>query len=440
MPAAPSISIRELSRRRGQIMRAMGDDAIAVLPSASLRMRNHDVEYPFRQDSDFLWLTGFNEPEAVMVLLPGRSQGQYILFCRDRDPKMELWHGRRAGPAGAVERHGADDAFPVGDIDDILPGLLEGRTRVYTTLGRDHDFDHKLMAWVNHLRGQVRKGTRSPHEFVSLEHILHDMRLYKSRAEVRMMRHAAAITGAAHLRAIRACRPGMMEYEIEAEILHDFRRAGAEPAYPAIVGGGTNACILHYTENDAPLRDGDLVLIDAGCEWRGYAADITRTFPVNGRFSPQQRDLYEIVLEAQRAAIAVVRPGNHWDDPHMAAVRALTKGLVHAGLLRGSVAKLVKDGAYRRFYMHRTGHWLGLDVHDVGDYKVGDAWRLLEPGMAMTIEPGLYITPARGVPKRFHHTGIRIEDDVLVTEDGCEILTADCPKDPDELETLAGAS
>jgi Xaa-Pro aminopeptidase len=433
--------LKEFARRRRQLMRSMGEGGIAVVPSSPVRVRNHDVEYPYRQDSDFLYLTGFTEPGAVAVLVPGRPQGEYVLFCRERDPVMETWHGRRAGQEGAVQRFGADDSFPITDVDDILPGLLEDRERVYATLGRDPEFDKKLMGWVNRLKEQARSGVHPPHEFVSLEYLLHDMRLFKSRYEIKTMREAGAISTRAHVRAMKACRPGMMEYEIEAELLYEFRRAGTEPAYPSIVGGGDNGCILHYTENDAPLNDGDLLLIDAGCEFQGYASDITRTFPVGGRFSPPQRELYEVVLEAQHAAIGQVVPGNHWNDPHTAAVKVLTKGLVSLGLLKGRTTQLVKDGAYRQFYMHRTGHWLGLDVHDVGDYKLDDQWRLLERGMVMTVEPGLYISPGvRGMPKRFQGIGIRIEDDVLVTSTGCDVLTKRCPKDPDEIESLVGTA
>ncbi|MCG5494447.1 Xaa-Pro aminopeptidase [Ectothiorhodospira variabilis] len=430
---------KEFARRRRQLMRAMGEGGIAIIPAAPTRSRNHDVEYPYRQDSDFWYLTGFIEPESVAVLVPGREQGEFILFCRERDPTMETWNGRRAGQDGAVKGFGADDSFPIGDMEEILPGLLENRERVYTSLGRDPDFDRKLIGWVNHIREKVRSGARPPHEFVALEYLLHDMRLFKSAFELKAMRQAARITSEAHVQAMRACRPGAWEYQVEAELLYAFRRAGTEPAYPSIVGGGENGCILHYTENEAQLKEGDLLLIDAGCEYQGYASDITRTFPVSGRFSGPQREVYELVLEAQKAAIAQVVPGNHWDDPHMAAVKVLTKGLVSLGLLKGKPARLIKDEAYRPFYMHRTGHWLGMDVHDVGDYKLGDAWRLLEPGMVMTIEPGLYLSRAlKGVPKAYRDIGIRIEDDVVVTREGHEVLTAECPKEPDELESLVG--
>ena len=432
-----SLPASEFARRRRQLMRMMGQDAIAILPAARPKRRNRDVEYPFRQDSDFLYLTGFPEPEAVMVLVPGRRQGQYLLFCRERDPEQETWHGRRAGLEGAVEHYGADDAFPIGDIDDILPGLLEDRERVYYTMGCDKDFDDRLMGWINQIRSQTRSGAQPPHEFVSLAWLVHEMRLFKSAAEIRAMKKAARVSMAAHRRAMRICRPGRHEYEIEAELLHEFRRNAMEPAYPSIVGGGDNACILHYVDNCAPLQDGDLLLIDAGAEYQGYASDITRTFPVNGRFTKEQRALYALVLKAQQAAIRKVRPGNHWNDPHMAAVRTLTRGLVELGLLKGRVPQLVKEGAYRRFYMHRTGHWLGLDVHDVGDYRIDDQWRELEPGMVLTVEPGLYIAPgSKGVARKWWGIGIRIEDDVLVTRDGCEVLTADLPSDPDAIEAL----
>jgi Xaa-Pro aminopeptidase len=427
----------EFARRRKQLMRMMGQDAIAILPTAPEQMRNRDVEYPYRCDSDFYYLTGFAEPEAVAVLVPGRPQGEFILFCRERDPLMETWYGRRAGTEGAVAQYGADDAFPITDIDEILPGLLESRERVFYTMGASPEFDTRVISWVREIRSRERSGAHAPDEFVGLDHLVHDMRLYKSRAEIKQMRTAANIAAAAHKRAMQACRPGMMEYEVEAEFLHEFRRHGCEPAYSSIVGGGENGCILHYRENDAALRDGDLLLIDAGAEYQYYASDITRTFPVNGRFSAAQKLLYNLVLDAQLAAIAEVVPGNHWNAPHDAAVKVLTKGLVKLGLLKGRPAQLIKDGAYRRFYMHRTGHWLGMDVHDVGDYKVGEEWRVLEPGMVLTVEPGLYIPlGSKGVAKKWQGIGIRIEDDVLVTREGNEVLSKAAPKSVDEIEAL----
>ena len=427
----------EFKRRRSQLMKMIGKNSIAIVSSASMQVRNRDVEYPFRQDSDFLYLTGFNEPEAVMVLIPGRKHGEYILFCRENDPEQETWHGRRAGEQGATEIHGADDFFPIDDIDDILPGLLEERQRVFHIMGRYPDFDTRVMGWVNQIKSQSRSGVHVPYEFVSLDHLLHDMRLYKSRAEQRIMKRAAKISANAHRRAMRLCRPGLYEYSIEAEYTHEFRRNNADHAYPPIVGAGENGCILHYNENAKQLQDGELLLIDAGCEVEGYASDITRTFPVNGRFSAAQRDVYEIVLAAQKAAIKKVKPGNHWNDPHNAAVRVITKGLIEIKLLKGSLNKLIKEHAYRRFYMHRTGHWLGLDVHDVGDYKVGEQWRLLEPGMVMTVEPGIYIPAgSKAVHRKWWNIGIRIEDDVLVTAKGCEVLTAGVPSAIDDIEAL----
>ncbi|MDT8388574.1 MAG: Xaa-Pro aminopeptidase [Thiogranum sp.] len=428
---------KEFARRRKQLMRMMGPDSIAILPTSPEQPRNRDVVYPFRPDSDFYYLTGFAEPEAVAVLVPGRPHGEYLLFCRDRDLDMEIWNGRRAGPDGAVRDFGADDAFPIGDIDEILPGLLESRERVFYNMGAAPVFDNRVIGWVSELRNQSRAGKHAPDEIVSLAHFVHDMRLYKSRAEVQVMRQAANIAARAHRRAMQVCEPGMMEYELEAEYLHEFRRAGGEPAYPSIVGGGENACILHYTENNARLNDGELVLIDAGVEHEYYASDITRCFPVNGRFNDAQRSIYELVLESQLAAIEEVYPGNSWNAPHEAAVKILTKGLVKLGLLKGRTAALIKEQSYRRFYMHRTGHWLGMDVHDVGDYKVGEEWRVLESGMVLTVEPGLYIAAGgKGVPRKWWNIGVRIEDDVLVTRDGHDVLSKHVPKTVDEIEAL----
>jgi Xaa-Pro aminopeptidase len=441
MPKSKPLTREEYARRRRQLMRIMGRDSIAILPAAVPKTRNNDVHYGFRQDSDFHYLTGFDEPESVAVLVPGRSGGEYLLFVRERDREREIWDGHRAGPEGATREFGADDAFPIGDLDDILPGLMENRARVFYTMGVNHEFDQRVLGWVNGLRSQARHGRHPPHEIVALEHFLHDMRLFKSRAELALMQASADIAARAHIRAMRFCQPGRHEYELVAELLHEFHRAQADISYQPIVGGGANGCILHYVENRARLQDGDLVLIDAGCEYEKYASDITRTFPVNGAFSPAQRALYEVVLEANLAAIAKVKPGNHWNEPHDAAVQVLTAGLVRLGLLKGRVPALIKSQAYRQFYMHRTGHWLGMDVHDVGDYKVGDVWRELEPGMALTIEPGLYVAPgSRGVPKAFQGIGIRIEDDVVVTREGRQVLTGGVPKDPDEIERLMAAA
>ncbi|MDO3381330.1 Xaa-Pro aminopeptidase [Gilvimarinus algae] len=432
------ITKAEFARRRKALMDVMEPDSIAIVPSAPERTRSRDTEYPYRQDSDFYYLTGFAEPEAVLALIPGREHGECVIFCRDRDPEREIWDGYRAGPEGACADYGADDAFPVDDIDDILPGLLEGRERVYYAMGKDPAFDRQVMDWVNTIRAKVRSGATPPGEFLDLSHFLHDNRLFKSAAEIRVMKEAGEISARAHVRAMEFCRPGVMEYQLEAEILHEFAMAGARsPAYSSIVGGGKNGCILHYIDNSAPLKAGELVLIDAGCELEYYAADITRTFPVSGTFSEEQRTLYDIVLKAQDAAMETLKPGAHWNEPHEASVRVITEGLLELGLLAGELEALIEEGAYRRFYMHRIGHWLGMDVHDVGDYKVGGAWRVLEPGMVMTVEPGIYVAPDDDtVAKKWRGIGIRIEDDVLITKAGCEVLTAAVPKTVSEIEAL----
>jgi Xaa-Pro aminopeptidase len=431
---------KEFARRRRAIMEDMGEGSIAILPAAPVRARNRDVEYPYRQDSDFYYLTGYEEPDAVAVLVPNRKRGEFVLFCRERDPEMELWNGVRSGLEGACADYGADDAFPIGDIDDILPGLLENQSRVYYAMGYYSDFDQRMIGWVNRVRTRSKAGVSSPAEFIALDNVLHEMRLVKSRAEVRAMTQAMEISSDAHVRAMAVCRPGMTEFEIEAELNYAFTRGGSRRvAYPSIVAGGANACVLHYTENRDTLKDGDLLLIDAGAEYDYYAADITRTFPVNGRFSKAQRALYELVLEAQQAAIEQVRPGNHWNAPHEAAVQVLAEGMVALGLIKGRASTVIKKGRYRKFYVHRTGHWLGMDVHDVGDYKIGGEWRVLEPGMVMTVEPGLYVAAGdKQVARKWWNIGIRIEDDVLVTRDGNRVLTGAVPKSIDEIEATVG--
>jgi Xaa-Pro aminopeptidase len=435
------IETKEFVRRRRQLMRMAGREAIVIVPAAPERVRNNDSHYPYRQDSDFHYLSGFPEPDAVLALIPGREQGETILFCRERDAERERWDGTRAGHDGAVRDYGFDDAFPIADIDDILPGMIEGRVRVYYHFGRDPEFDLKLIGWINRVRAQVRQGAVPPHEFVALSHLLHDLRLYKSRSELRVMRKAAKIAADAHIRAMRTTQPGMNEHEVEAELLHEFHRHGAVPSYEPIVGGGANACVLHYRANNAPLRDGDLLLIDAGAEYQCYASDITRTFPVNGRYSDEQRAIYDIVLAAQNAAIDEVRAGRPFDAYHEAAVRVITRGLIKLGLLEGSLEKNLREHAYRAFYMHKTGHWLGLDVHDVGDYRIDGEFRLLEPGMVVTVEPGIYIAPdAKRVPARWRGIGIRIEDDVVVTRGDPLVLTDSVPRDADAIEELMAAS
>ena len=429
---------KEYQRRRKKLMDMMGNESVAIIPTANVYIRNRDVEFPFRPDSDFYYLTGYPEPEAVAVLIPDRHQGEYVLFCRENDPVMETWNGKRAGIDGAVEIYGADDAFPIDDMDEILPGLLENQERIYYTMGTNVSFDQRVLGWVNQVRKRARTGVSAPDEFVSLNHFVHEMRLYKSRSEVAAMRKAAKISSRAHIRAMQYCRPGLMEYQVEAELKYVFMQSGArDPAYPPIVGGGANSCILHYTENDQPLRSGDMLLIDAGGEYRGYASDISRTFPVNGKFSTAQRQVYEVVLQAQLAAINKVRPGNHWNEPHEAAVQVLTEGMVDLGILRGKIRDLIKNQEYTKIYMHRTGHWLGMDVHDVGDYKVEGEWRTFEPGMVLTVEPGIYLPAgSKGLARKWWNIGIRIEDDVLVTRNGHDVLSKDAPKTIADIETV----
>lgn len=433
---------KEFSRRRKQFLGMVGHGNIAVIASASIMQRNSDVEFPFRQNSDFFYLSGFDEPESVIVFVPGREQGEYVLFCREFDEKTALWVGASAGLEGALNDYAVDDAFPIDDIDDILPGLLENKNRLYFPMGAQPDFDQQLMEWSQLVRGRSRAGVSAPAEFISSDHLLHEMRLIKSAHEIKQMKKAAKISAAAHKKAMQYTRPDAFEYQVEAEMKHHFMTSGAQfEAYPAIVGGGKNGCVLHYTENNAKLNDGDLLLIDAGCEWQKYASDITRTFPVNGVFSDEQKALYQLVLDSQYAAIEQVKAGSHWNDPHQAAVKVLTKGLVKLGILQGNVSTLIKNEAYKPYYMHRTGHWLGMDVHDVGDYKVENQWRLLEPGMVFTVEPGLYIQPdAKEVDKKWRGIGIRIEDDVLVTKKGHDVFTAGVPKEVKEIEALMAKS
>lgn len=435
------ITKKELERRRHRVMEAMDNRSIAIIPTAPSRQRNRDIDYTYRPDSDFFYLTGFPEPESIAVLVPDRPQGEFLLFCRERDPQMEQWNGSMAGLEGACDRYGADDAFPISDIDDILPGIMEQRERVFYAMGYYSECDQRVMDWVKRIRSKTRAGGSTPAEFVALDHILHEMRLFKSGAEVKILRDAANISVTAHTRVMAKCRPGMTEFQLEAEFLHECVKQGArETAYPSIVAAGVNGCTLHYIENSDTIRDGDLLLIDAGAEYECYASDITRTFPINGKFSSEQRALYEIVLAAQQAAIERVRPNNTWNDPHMAAVEIITQGLVDLGLLKGKSEDLIEKGDYQKFYMHRTGHWMGMDVHDVGDYKVDGEWRLLESGMVTTVEPGIYVSPTNtSVPKKWRGIGIRVEDDVLVTAKGHEVLTEGVPKDVQDIEAVVGS-
>ncbi len=421
-------------QRRRRVIEAMGE-GVMVIATAPERIRNRDTHYPYRYDSHFWWLTGFPEPEAVVVLVAGRRSRQ-LLFCREKHAERETWDGFRWGPKVAAETFGFDAAWPIAQLDRRLAKLLENRSALHYVIGHDPDWDLRLLGRLNAVRGKARSGVRAPDRLIDARSLLDEFRLIKDAREVDCMRRAADISAGAHRRAMRQTRPGRHEHEVEAELLHEFHRLGAAaPAYPSIVAGGANACVLHYVFNNAPLRDGDLLLIDAGAEVEGYAADITRSFPINGRFTEAQREVYQIVLAAQAAAIDAVRPGRRWNEPHDAALRVLVRGMLDLKLLEGELDGLIESGAYKRFYMHRTGHWLGLDVHDVGDYKQHGEWREFVPGMTLTVEPGLYIRAADDVPPALHDIGIRIEDDVLVTEAGCEVLTAAVPRTVAEIES-----
>jgi len=424
-------------RRRARLAAAM-QEGVAIIPTAPERTRNRDAHYPYRFDSYFYYLTGFREPAAALVIVAGVAP-KSILFCRDKDSEREIWDGFRHGPEAARAAFGFDEAHPVAELDARMPDLIADRDALYCHLGADATWDARVTGWINQVRDRVRTGVAAPRAVKDVHALLDEMRLIKGPEELAVMRRAAAISAGAHRRAMRAARPGRAEYEIEAELLHEFRRRGAQaPAYTPIVASGERACVLHYVQNDGVLGDGELLLIDAGCELDGYASDLTRTFPVNGRFSGPQREIHELVLAAQAAAIAAVRPGAPWDAPHRAAVNVIAQGLIDLKLLSGGLSEAVETEAYKKFYMHRTGHWLGLDVHDAGDYKLQGGWRALAPGMVLTVEPGCYIRPGEGVPARFAGIGVRIEDDVLVTDADAEVLTRDAPKTPAEIESWMG--
>jgi len=428
----------EFAKRRRQLMNAVGENAIVILPAAPACLRNGDYEYPYRPQSDFYYLTGFIEPEAVAIFLPKRSAGEFILFNRTRNPSEEIWVGPRAGQEGAMQDFGADAAYPIDTLSDRLPALLEGREEIHYSLGLNPVFDHLLLNAVNKIRGKIRSGLQSPLAFVDITHTIHEMRLIKSPAEVKIMRESAKIAASAHVSAMKACRPGIYEYELEAELMYEFVRHGARfPAYTSIVGSGPNTCILHYNDNNQKIADKSLVLIDAGCEYQYYASDITRTFPANGKFSPEQAELYAIVLDAQMAGLKTLKPGASWEAAQKAIVTIITQGLVDLKILKGNVATLIEKEAYLPFYMHKSGHWLGLDVHDVGRYKANGKWRKLQPGMVLTVEPGIYISKnILNVHPRWHNMGIRIEDDVFISPTGADILSKDVPKTIDDIENL----
>jgi Xaa-Pro aminopeptidase len=423
------------AERRHRLQTAM-QHGIAIVPTAPEVARNAGTHYDYRHDSHFHYLTGFAEPEAVLVLIAGDNM-QSILFCREKNPEREVWDGHRYGPDAASEQFGFDAAFPIAQLDEKLAELMGNQPALYYPVGADAAWDARLLRLREAVKEKARSGIHAPGAIRDVRELLDEMRLVKDAHEQDIMRRAAAISCGAHRRAMRRARPGMFEYEVEAELLHEFCRHGARhPAYTSIVAGGANACTLHYVGNNARLNDGDLLLIDAGCELESYASDITRTFPVSGRFSPAQKDVYEIVLAAQAAAISAAHPGKAWNAPHEAALRVLARGFIDLGLCQGSVESVLESESYKQFYMHRTGHWLGMDVHDVGEYKTGDQWRPLAPGMTLTVEPGCYIRPSDSVPRALWNIGIRIEDDVLITARGNEVLTLDAPKTVIEIEEI----
>ncbi len=432
------IDIEHFMTRR-QLMAEKMRGGVAIIPTAPEQLRNRDAHYPYRFDSYFYYLTGFKEPEAVLVIVAAsdKKAARQLLFCRDKDKEREIWDGFRYGPDLAKETFKFDEAYSVARLDDMMSEILTDQPAVYSAIGHNPAWDRRVTGWLNQVRQQSRSGVTAPSEIRDYRILLDEMRLIKDETEVSIMRRAADISVQAHRCAMQKTRPDCYEYEIEAELLYTFHRHGAQaPAYTSIVAGGANACILHYIENNAQLKSGDLLLIDAGCELHGYASDITRTFPVNGRFSPAQKDVYQLVLAAQQAAIDKVKPDNTWDDPHQAALKVLVQGFVDFGLCQGSVDSVLESEDYKRFYMHRTGHWLGMDVHDAGEYKKHGKWRVLQPGMTLTVEPGCYIRPADNVPKHFWDIGVRIEDDVLVKTGGNELLTATAPKKVTEIEEL----
>ena len=431
------IKQKEYAKRRTQLMEIAGQGGVIILRSATQKFRNNDASYPYRQDSDFLYLSGLNEPESMIVLLPEGDQGRSLLFCRERDSHREMWDGGMVGLEGAVEQFGFDEAYPINEMKKRLPRLLHGCERVHYDLGKDPEFDHLLIGWMNEFRAKTRKKYQAPDEIIALNHSLHEMRLFKSRTEIAAMRKSARVAASAHRRAMRVCEPGMNEAEIHAELLYTFIRNQCEASYIPIVGGGANACVLHYIGNRDELKDGDMLLIDAGAEYDGYASDITRTFPVNGTFSGPQRDLYQVVLAAQLKAIDEVREGNPWGQVHETAVQVATAGMIDLGIIKGGLDEALDEEYFNDYYVHNTGHWLGLDVHDVGEYEIDGHSRVLEPGMVLTVEPGIYIPPsATAVDEKWRGMGIRIEDNVVVTRKEADVLTTDICKTVDEIEAL----
>jgi Xaa-Pro aminopeptidase len=420
-----------------EFMRRMDQESVAIIPSAREAVRSNDTQYRFRQDSDFYYLTGFEEPESIAVMAPSREQ-QYTLFVRPRDPEREIWDGRRAGTEGAKGEYGANQAFPTAEFEEKLPDILDGAEKLYYRLGVNAELDDTIIRQIARMRALNRKPIHPPQTIIDPATIVHEMRVFKSAAEIDLMQRAADIAAEAHCEAMKAARPGMKEYEVEALIEQIFRRRGAAaPAYNSIIGAGANATVLHYINNDGELREGELLLIDAGAEYGGYASDITRTFPINGRFTKAQREIYDLVLETQMSCVEMVRPGVTHDELKNHSIELLTEGMVRLGLLKGKTDELIKEEKYKQFYMHGLGHLLGIDVHDVGRYYYDKESRALEPGMVMTVEPGLYIAPhTKDIPEQYLGLGIRIEDDVLVTQNGPRVLTSKVPKQPEEIEAL----
>ncbi|MCH7394286.1 Xaa-Pro aminopeptidase [Acinetobacter dispersus] len=433
------LSQADFKHRRDLLAEKIGRNSIAIIATRAEMYRNRDADYKYRADSSFFYLTGFAEPEAVAVI-ETFAEGEdysYSLFCRERDREMEIWHGYRAGVDGAIEIYDADEAYAIDLLDEEIIEKLLNKQRLYYRIGQQAEFDARVSEWIQKADAEQRRGSAAPAELIQLDRIVDEIRLKKSAQEIELMQIASNISAEAHTRAMQTVKPNMMEYALEAELNYIFGKNGCVPSYNSIVGGGENACILHYVENNKPLKDGDLVLIDAACEYEFYASDITRTFPVNGKFSPEQKALYNIVLEAQLAAIDATRIGNHYKYPHQVAVKILTQGLVDLGLMSGDVDELIESEAFRQFFMHGTGHWLGMDVHDVGAYKTGEDWRAYEAGMVVTVEPGLYVAPDdETVDAKWRGIGIRIEDDIVVTENGPLVLTKNVVKTVEEIESL----
>lgn len=430
------IKASEFKKRRAQIAKIIGNDSIAILKAKDVCLRNGDADFKYRPDSYFYYLTGCHEPNALLVICPENKSGEDILFCRAVDKQNEIWNGPMLGLDDAKEQLKFDNSYDINRSDEMLPQLMQGRDKVYFMLGNDTEFDQQIVKWTSTVAKNKWAKSQAPHELISLKPYLDDMRVYKSKAEIKCMQHSADIAANAHIRMMQKCQPGMFEYQLNAEFLYSITQHNSVPSYLPIVGGGENACILHYINNNHKLNDGDLVLIDAGAECDYYASDITRTFPINGTFTKEQAEIYQIVLDAQTAALDKAKAGFHYNEYHDAAVEVITQGLIDLGILKGDLATNIDEHSYAQYYMHKTGHWLGLDVHDCGEYSIDGLWVELEPNMVITIEPGIYIAPDSKAPKKYRGIGVRIEDDVLITKDGNKILSRKVPRTIEEIETL----